>query len=258
MKIPSRQTLALNGLCYLVLAWLYGGDLMDAVRARSADVAAFLAPPPFVWPTVVLAAMAGVLGIGVWGVLRDRGDDFKGYRLPPILLVVALFADLVLSEGQIPLRSEEVAFLSLGHFREKTQALVREGRVPLSPEALRPVLEEMGQPPYLVRGVRADAWSLQVRQGCEGPVAEAPGLEVGTFIYCAAPGGTRAWVTLVALPADKRFGLPEVLSSEGSPSFALIEPEGEPGPAGEGLPPSGRGLPFGEDPGGSPLPPPPP
>jgi hypothetical protein len=243
MKLPSRTTLVSDALCFLVLLWVYGGDWMDAVRARSAEVSAFLAPPPLVWPAVVLAATLGVLGVCVWGSARGRGEDFKGYRLPPILLVVALFADMVLSEGQVPLRSEEVAFLSLGHFREKAQVLTREGRVPLSPEALRPVLEEMGQPPYLVRGVRAAAWSLQVRQGCEGPVAQAPGLEVGTFIYCVASGGERAWVTLVALPAGKRFGLPEVLSSEGSPSFALVQPEAE----GEQAPPSGPDTPFGDD-----------
>ena len=250
MTLPSRQTLLVNLLCLLVLSWLYGGDLLDAVRARSAEVSAFLAPPPLVWPAVVLCVMLGALGVGVWGLAHGQGEGFKGYRLLPIVLVTALFFDLVLSENQMPLRSEDVAFMSLGRFRDEVEPLIRGGKVPTSPEVLLPVVEAMGQPPYLVRGVRAAAWSLQVRQGCQGPVEQAPGLELGTFIYCVAPGADRAWVSLVALPAGKRFGFPEVLSSEGHTSFALIQfvpPEEEaPGPGGE--------APFGETPGSRALP----
>jgi hypothetical protein len=246
MTRPSRQTILVNLLCLAVLAWLYGGDLVDALRARSAEVSAFLAPPPVVWPSVVLAATLGAVGVGLWGLVRGRGEGFKGYRLLPIVLVSALFFDLVIAESQVPLRPEDVSFMSLGQFRDKAQLLARGGKVPASPEVLRPVVEAMGQPPYLVRGVRASAWSLQVRQGCEGPVQQAPGLEVGTFIYCVAPGGERAWVSLVALPAGKRFGLPEVFSSEGLTSFALVRPES---PDEEQLPP-GPGVPAGGEPGG--------
>ena len=224
MKLPSLKTLLGNAACLLALVWLYGGDLLDASRARSAEVSAFLSPPPVLWPAVVLAVAAVALGVFFWGMWRGRGEDFKGYRLLPILLVSALFFDLVRAEDEVPLRSEEVAALSLRHFQEQAQALARGRTVPTDPAVLRPALEGLGQPPYLVRGARAPAWSLQVRQDCQGPVREAPGLEVGTVIYCVAPGGERAWVTLVGLRAGERFGLPSVLSVEGEPHVAVVQP----------------------------------
>jgi hypothetical protein len=224
MKLPSTKTTLANAVCLLVLLWLYGGELYDALRARSAEVAAFLAPPPVSWPAVVLVVTVGVLGVVAWGVWRERPEGFKGYRLLPIVLVCSLFFDMVRLENQVPLRPEDVAAMSLSHFQQKAQELVRGNTVPTDPALLRPLLEEMGQPPYLVRGSRAPAWSLQVRQGCQGPVAEAPGLEVGTFIYCVAPERDTAWVTLVGLPVGERFGLPAVLSVEGEPHVAIVQP----------------------------------
>ncbi len=224
MKLPSTKTTLVNVLCLLVLLWLYGGELLDALRARSAEVSAFLAPPPVVWPAVVLVITVGVLGVVAWGLSRGLPEGFKGYRLLPIVLVCALFFDMVRLEKQVPLRPEDVAAMSLSHFQQKAQTLVNGHAVPSDPALLRPLLEEMGQPPYLVRGARAPAWSLQVRQDCQGPVAEAPGLEVGTFIYCVAPERDTAWVTLVGLPAGERFGLPAVLSVNGEPHVAVVQP----------------------------------
>jgi hypothetical protein len=224
MKLPPLQTLLANAACLLALAWLYGGDLLDAFRARSAEVSAFLAPPPVVWPAVVLAATAGGLGVVLWGVARGRSEGFKGYRLLPILLVGALFFDLVLAESQVPLRSEDVAALALRQFQDKAQALSDGRTVPADPAVLQPLLAELGPPPYLLRGARAGGWSLQVRQACQGPVREAPGLAVGTLLYCVAPGRERAWVSLVGLPEGERFGLPTVLSVDGEPYVALVQP----------------------------------
>jgi hypothetical protein len=224
MKRPSTQTLLANAACLLTLGWLYGGDLRDALRARGAEVSAFMSPPRLVWPAVVLAATAVVLGIVLWGLARGRVEGFKGYRLPPILLVSALFFDLVLAESQLPLHSEELAFLALRQFQERAEALSQGDTVPARPEELQPLLADLGQPPYLVRGVRVPSWSLQVREDCQGPVQEAPGLAVGTLIYCVAPGHTSAWVTLVGLPAGERFGVPSVLSVEGQPHVAVVRP----------------------------------
>lgn len=224
MKRPSTKTLLANAACLLTLGWLYGGDLRDALRARGAEVSAFLTPPRLVWPSVVLAATVGVLGIVLWGLARGREEGFKGYRLLPILLVSALFFDLVLAESQVPLHSDELSMVALRQLQEKAGALSQGETVPSRPEELQPLLADLGQPPYLVRGVRVTAWSVQVRQECEGPVQEAPGLAVGTFIYCVAPGRESAWVTLVALPAGERFGLPSVFSVDGQPYVAVVRP----------------------------------
>lgn len=232
MKRPSFKTLLASAICLATVAWLYGGDLLEASRARSAEVSAFLAPPPVVWPAVVLAAALGVLGVVLWGLVRGRGEDFKGYRLPPILLLCALAFDLVRAESQELLRPEDVAVAVLSHFEEGAEALSDGRTVPSDPARLQPLLAELPPPPYLVWGQRVAAWPLQVRQECQGPVREAPGLSVGTLIYCVAPDRQMAWLTLVALPAGERFGVPSVLSVDGEPYVAVVQPtppeEGEP------------------------------
>ncbi|WP_375767179.1 hypothetical protein NR798_36670 [Archangium gephyra] len=235
MKLPSPKTLLGNVACLFALVWLYGGDVLDAQRARTAEVSAFSALPSVVWPSLVLAATVGVLGVVMWGLARGRGEDFKGYRLLPILLLCVLFADLMRAENEVPVRSEDVAALVLSQFEQRAEALSDGRTVPVEPARLQSLLAELEPPPYLVRGQRAAAWSLQVRQPCEGPVREAPDLAVGTLIYCVAPDRQTAWVSLVALPEGERFGHPTVLSVDGEPYVAVVQPtppeeeeEGEP------------------------------
>lgn len=224
MKRPSLKTLLACAVCLATLAWLYGGDLLEASRARSAEVSAFLEPPPVVWPAMVLTAGVGVLGVVLWGLVRGRGQDFKGYRLPPILLLCALAFDLVRAERQSLLRPEDLSVAVLHHLEAGAEALSDGRTVPTEPARLQPLLAELGPPPYLVRGQRVAAWSLQVRQECQGPVREAPGLAVGTLIYCVAPNRQTAWVSLVALPAGERSGVPSVFSMDGQPYVAVVQP----------------------------------
>ncbi len=252
MRLPARKTLWVNAVCLLGLVWLYGGDLLDALRARSAEVSAFLAPPPRLWPALVLVATLGALGVGLRGALTDQGEGYKGYRLLPILLVCALFVDLVLAEGQVPLRPEDLATLALRQVHDKAQALARGKKVPSDPAVLGSLVEGLGQPPYLVRGERARAWTLQVRPDCQGPVEEAPGLEVGTFLYCLSPDQSRAWVSLVALPWGKRFGVPTLFSAQGKPYVLPVQPPPEPPPAASTPPLPGDEVPVPEPPPSAP------
>lgn len=224
MKLPSRKTVLGNVLALGAIAWIYGGDLTDALRARSAEVAAFLAVPSPVRPAVVLALAALATAVVAWGLARGRDEGFKGYRLLPILLVGALFVDLVLAESRVPLDSTDVASMSLKRFHQLAQELTSETAVPDDPRVLQPLLEELGRPPYLVRGEPLTAWALQVRKDCEGPVREAPGVRPGTLLYCVAPERKGAWVTLVGLPAGERFGDPAVLSARGEVRFLLVRP----------------------------------
>jgi hypothetical protein len=224
MTLPSRKLLLANAGCLLLLAWLYGGDVRDALQARSAEVAAFTELPPLVRPAVVLVISALALGAVLWGLLRRQGDDYKGYRLLPLVLVGALFVDMVFAERRVPLGSLELASLSLQAFQSQVQQLATEDAVPAEPAVLSPLLEKLGRPPYLVRGEPLGRYTLQLRQDCEGPVRSAPGLQPGTLIYCVAPGRKGAWITLVGLPAERRFGAPEVVSVGGEPRFLLVEP----------------------------------
>jgi hypothetical protein len=241
MTALSRKTLLANAVCLLLLAWLYGGDLVDGLRARSAEASAFTELPPLVRPTVVLALGALALGVGVWGLLCRRGDDFKGYRLLPIILVGGLFMDLVLAERRIPVGSTDLASMSLQYFHQLAQEQATPDAVPADPRVLSPLLERLGRPPYLVRGQPATQYTLQVRQDCEGPVRAAPGLQPGTFIYCVAPERKGAWITLVGLPAEQRFGTPEVISVNGEVRFLLVHPTSS-----ERSEPPGAAVPFRE------------
>jgi hypothetical protein len=162
------------------------------------------------------------LAVGGWGLWRGRGEGFKGYRLLPILLLCVLFVDLLMAEGQVPLRSEDVALLSLHRFQEQAQALATARSVPTDPARLDPLLKQLGAPPYLFRGTRARSYSLQVRHDCEGPVLEAPGLQPGTLLYCVARDHSTAWVTLVGLPVGERFGSPAILSLDGGPAVKQV------------------------------------
>jgi len=236
MNRPSLKTLAANAACLLALGWLYGGDLFDAFRARRAEVSALVAIPPMAWPAAVLALTAVALGVGAWGLWRGRGEGFKGYRLLPILLLCVLFVDLLVAEERMPLRSEDVALLSLHRFHAQAQALATARSVPTDPARLDPLLKELGAPPYLFRGSRARSYSLQVRSNCEGPLLEAPGLQPGTLLYCVARDHSTAWVTLVGLPEGERFGPPAVLSLDGEPAVKQVralpqETQGEQAPA---------------------------
>jgi len=235
MKLPSRLTLLGNALSLLLIAWIYGGDLSDAVRARGADVAAFMALPSLERPAVVLVVAALAAVVAVAGLLQGKAEGFKGYRLLPIVLVGALFMDLVLSEGHTPLTSTDISSMALQRFHQLAQERTSQLEVPDDPRILQPMLEELGRPPYLVQGEQLQAYTLQVRKDCDGPVREAPGLRPGTLIYCVAPERLGAWVTVVGLPAEERFGPPAIVSVGGEARFLLVRPipaeEVEPGAA---------------------------
>lgn len=254
MSGPSRKTLLANAACLLLLLWLYGGDVSDALRAQSAEVAAFLEPPSLWRPVGVLLLTAAALGVGVWGLLRRRGDDFKGYRLLPLVLAGALFVDLVLSERRVPVGSSDLASMALKYFHGQVQQQATEDGVPADPSLLRPLLDQLGPPPYLVRGQPVREYTLQVRENCEGPVRFAPGLQPGTFLYCVAPGRQGAWITLVGLPAERRFGSPEVLSAQGQVRFLLVQALAAPAeaPTSQGESPFRDRSPPATEPGPSP------
>ncbi|RKH02700.1 hypothetical protein [Corallococcus carmarthensis] len=222
MNGPSRKSLLVNVVCLGALGWIYGGDLSDALRARTAEVSALLTPPSAVRASLVLGFAGVGLAVFVAGLLRKKPEGFKGYRLLPILLVVALFLDLVVAEGRTPLDSPELGAVALQRFQGEAQKLATEAAVPSRAQVLQPLVDALGAPPYLERGVPVPAYTLQVRMECEGPVRDAPGTRPGTLLYCIARDGKQAWVTLVGLPSEVRFGVPAVLSQRGEPRVAAV------------------------------------
>ncbi|NPD25696.1 hypothetical protein [Corallococcus exiguus] len=222
MSGPSRKSLLTNVVCLGAIGWIYGGDLSDALRARTEEVSALLTPPSAVRASIVLGLAGAGLAVFLAGLLRKKPEGFKGYRLLPILLVVALFVDLVLAESRTPLDPPEMAAVALQRFQGEAQKLATVESVPSRSQVLQPLVDALGSPPYLERGASVPAYTLQVRTDCEGPARDAPGTRAGTLLYCVARDGKQAWVTLVGLPAEVRFGAPSVLSQRGEPRVAVV------------------------------------
>lgn len=222
---PTNGVFLANGVAALLVLWLYGGDALDYRRALSSGVAAMTEPPNVRYALAALGALAVCLGVFGYGLARRRGNAFKGFRLLPIVAVLALFGDLfVVSADKIPIRSSDHLSVVMDHFGRAATALSSPTHVVTDERALRELLPKLGQPPYLVNGARPETYQLQVRQGCAEPVADAPGVAAITLIYCSTPDRKRAFVTAVALPAGQRFGDPQVFTDDGLVQWAAVHP----------------------------------
>jgi hypothetical protein len=240
MRLPGRLTVGIHLAGAAVLAWLYGGDLIEYRRGLSAEVAAMVdLPNPYLASAACLAG-AAALGVAAWGVFRAKPDGFRGYRLLPIAVVVVLFVDLFVlgaSRGpSIPALDRFTA--AMEHFAVDAQKKSRPGAVFADAAGLEASLAGLGPPPYLVRGARVPRYALALREGCQGPVTASSGEAVGTVFYCVSSAHDRAWVSAVALPAEQRFGAPAIFSLAGTPRGWLVQAPEPDGPTVE-LPGSG-------------------
>lgn len=223
---PSRGLLVVTALCLVALLWFYGLSIWDFVRARTAEVSA-MTELPRLWfdiPVVLLAlAVAAVVAVGL---LQKKDASWKGFRLMPILFVVVLFVDVfVLSGAKLPVSSADHSAIALHVLARELQGKSQQTGIPEDPNMVEAAVKEMGQPPFLVRGQRPERFSVQVRKNCQGPVLDAPGAAAGTFLYCAAPDRSVAWITLVGLPAEVRFGSPALFSRAGVVQVVTVEPQ---------------------------------
>ncbi|MBM4380267.1 MAG: hypothetical protein FJ086_13380 [Deltaproteobacteria bacterium] len=206
-----------GGLSAALLAWLYGGDLSEHLQAQGAEVYAAVAPPDVVFAGVVLAALAVCLGAAGWGLWKRQGPAWKGYRLLPILAVLALFMDLFMVHGEAQrLPSHERLSAALDAFAAEVTLKSTPEAVLADPQGLEQLARGLGPPGYLVRGKPLEAFRVEVKTGCEGPAAPAPGTPAGTLVYCVAQDRMQAWVTASALAAGRRAGSPEPFTQGGT------------------------------------------
>ncbi len=207
MKWPGRAETIPAALGLLFAGYLFGSDLADALRARSAPLAALHALPNAAFAAVTLVALGLAAAIFVVGALQGRPASFRGYRLLPIVAVVAVFADLfVLGEDRPPLSSAERLELTLRVFGSRVDELTQaRGELPTDDE-LRAVAHELGQPPFLINGAPAAEYQLVLRSGCEAPISEPPAAGQPTLFFCRRPGGKDALLSAAALPFGQRFG----------------------------------------------------
>jgi hypothetical protein len=229
-KLPAAAVV-MQGALLALLALLYGGDLLRAQQAASADVTWLTALPSValgVTGAAVLGVAAALLG---WGLATRKGAAWRGYRLGPIAGVAVLFFDFAVLSSMRPGGSgEERALLAVAALAEGAAERATRDGVPTEPRLLAALVEDLGDVPFFVKGERVPRWRVDVRRGCEGPAADAAGQGPGTLLYCVAGDGARAWVTLVGLAPGEIFGPPRVVSTEPPWMQAVAPPPPEVAP----------------------------
>ncbi|MEW6432745.1 MAG: hypothetical protein AB1730_14670 [Myxococcota bacterium] len=214
-KKLGPPALVLHALLLVWLAVLYGGDLVRYVRAGSAEVAWMNTLPNL---GLALAGVAALLlggGLLGYGLARGLDASWRGYRLGPIAGVLLLFFDFaVLASVRSPVSSAERALLAVVALADGASQHASHTAVPDEPKLLASFVDDLGAVPFFSKGERVASWTVDVRRGCSGPAADAAGKGAGTLIYCLAPDGKRAWVTLVGLAPGEIFGTPRVVGTE--------------------------------------------
>jgi hypothetical protein len=242
--VLPKGYLAVSTVSLLLMGWLYGGDVSDALAARGAEVAAFTEPPSLVFATLVLAATLGGAFATVYGAVKKKSGAWRGYRVMPIIVVVVLFVDLVfLSASRSPLSSSDRAIGTLTLLTNQANLLATAKQVPTA-QQLEPLLQPLDPPAYLVKGERPKTWRLVERPSCSGPDEDAKGEPAGTVVYCTSADGQQAWLSLIALPYEQRFGTAAVMKRNGKVVSGLVTTHPEPGPDEEAEEPSSQPTPF--------------
>ena len=216
-KRPGWIAPALAGLLAAALSF---DQLRIGWRAAHAPVSHLFSAPPLALWFPLCGLVLGSVGAAAFGVRRR---DVRLTRLPAMTLAVVLFVEVFLVPQVRPIDATGDAVGAQHIAAAETQALAMHlGHLPRTAEELRPALAKLPPPPYLLRGQALPTWSLWVRTDCAGPVAKAPDVAAGTLIYCLAPGGAKAWITVVGR-SSSRFGPAEVISAEGKALFTTVE-----------------------------------
>lgn len=211
LKPPA---LVMHGLLLALLAFLYAGDLLRLWRATHAEVALLTELPSLPLSLVGVAVLLGGAGLLAFGLATGRDASWRGYRLGPVAGVALLFFDFaVLSSVRAPLTAEQRVLLALSSLAEGAAEHASHLAVPDEPRLLQSFVDEVGPAPLFRQGDRVEKWTVEVRRGCTGPLAQAPGVAAGTLVYCVAGDGRTAWITAVALPLGQVFGAPAVVST---------------------------------------------
>jgi hypothetical protein len=230
-------SIAINAALGALLLWLYIGDISDVLRAQSSELAALSALPSVPFAAVALTATLVGLGLTVLGVTSKRDRSWRGYRVMPIVAVVALFVDLfVLSGGHSPFPSTTRAIAAVELFEQHATERGSPTAVATEARALEPIFQNLGPVPWLVKGESVSDWKVKIFDGCAGPRLDAAGETAGTFLYCVDATRSQAWVTLVGLPAEQRFGAPQVVTQGGAPLLGLVRTLPQPEPENEAQP----------------------
>jgi hypothetical protein len=193
------------------------------MQAHSTEVAGLSALPSLPFALLALGGALAGAGLSMFGVATKRDKAWRGFRVMPIVAVVVLFVDMfVLSSSKSPFSSNARASVALDLFEQRAMQLATTASVPSDERTLEPVVKMLGPVPWLVKGEALPEWSLKLFYGCSGPQLDAAGLGAGTLLYCVDTARTQAWVTLVGLPYEQRFGAPQLVTQGGAVLTAVI------------------------------------
>jgi hypothetical protein len=183
------------------------------------------AMPNIAFAVAALTLTLAVAAVAAWGAWKGKPESFRGYRLPPIAFVLVVFVDLFVfsSATGTTLPAATQLAQAMDSLRARIQERTTAQAVPTDVGALQALVAGLGPPPYLARGQRVARYALELRNGCEQPVLEAPGAALGTIFYCVAPDAAEAWLTVVGLPAGETFGEPRLFSLGGTVSWWHVE-----------------------------------
>jgi hypothetical protein len=222
VKLP-RVALGVNAALGALLLWLYGGDVLDATRATSNEVAALSSMPLLPFAFAAIAGAVAGLGLTGFGAATKRDKTWRGYRVMPIVAVVVLFLDLfVLSATKSPFSSNARTLAAADLFEQRALQLSTVTAVPSDERALQPAVQSLGPVPWLVKGENLAEWQLKMVYGCTGPQLDVAGLRAGTIVYCVDTGRKEAWLTYVGLPFEQRFGPAQLVTQGGTPLVGRV------------------------------------
>lgn len=236
MTPPPKSTWIPAAVAFAILAWMYGTDVADAIRARTSEVAALTAlPNPFYAAGVLCFALAAVAAF-VAAMAQRRPADYRGYRLLPILTVLVLFVDLFV----LPNPSAALPAFTTSRAVEllAQQARAPDGRLITDAATLEGIAARMEAPHYLAGGVRVPSYAVKVHTDCAGPLLSAAGERAGTLLYCLSAAQDHAWITAVGLPDDQRFGDAAIFSVGGVPYVGQVSAGTTPSTPPIGAPPT--------------------
>lgn len=218
MKLPPRTVWIPAAVSFVLLAVVFGSDLVDAWRVRVHEVSAMPTPPKALFAAGTLLFALGAGALFLQAAARHQDATARAYRMLPILGVVALFVDLfVLVDEELAAPAAHTARAA----RAFADALhTPDGALERDPGALSAIAQRLGAPQYLVNGKRPEAFRVEVRAPCDGPADDRGSTPAGTLLVCFSGDARRAWVSAVTLPHHVRFGAPQMLTIDGTLVFA--------------------------------------
>lgn len=202
---PMPFRLAASVTLLAVLGWLFGGDAYVLWQLHHDPFVALAFVPPLAFTLVGLAiTLAGGLAL-LGGLLMKKPATWRGYLLLPAFGGTVLAIDLgLLAPARPGVPVDAQAFAAVSLVAEDVLSTATEGRLLADPNRLQRALQRLGAPPFYQRGTQLAAWSVDVRQHCEGPAVEARGHLPGTVLACVSPDESTVWVTVVTLAAAVR------------------------------------------------------